>query len=141
EDDVFAVFRKLPESEGPAEHAHVGVDTHEYDIVDSALLEQVPDFDAGIADRVAVVDFEQIALALPRGPGIAAEGPELGGPCGMLFFFIILPAVVLIDRVAAFFFCGDPIAPIPDLGWQIIGRWRRDGALRHDGVLISVHAT
>ena len=74
EDDVFAVLGHLPQSEGAAEDAHVGVDAEQNNVVDAALFQQAPDFDAGIADGIAILNFQAGVLGFPGGLRVEALG-------------------------------------------------------------------
>ena len=71
EHHAFAVFGQLPQSEGPAQDAHVGVDAQQHHMLDTTLLQKVPDFLAAVADRILVADLQDIDLLLPGRVGVA----------------------------------------------------------------------
>ena len=70
-------------------------------------FEQVPDLDAAVADRVFVVDRQQIDLALPRRLGIAPHGGQLLVPkLGALGQIVVLATVGLVDGILPFVLAG-----------------------------------
>ena len=77
EHHAFSVFGQLPQSEGPAEDAHVGVDAQYDYMLDTALFQEVPDFLAAVADRVLVANLQHIDLALPRRSGLRPSAANL----------------------------------------------------------------
>ncbi len=90
------------------------MDAQKDDIGDAALLEQVPNLDAGIADGIVIMNLEAGMLGFPGFARIASLDLELGSPIGMLFGFIVLAAIGLIDGV-------DPLF-LPRGFWCTIGR-------------------
>ena len=102
EGDVLSVLRHLPEPEGPSRHAHIHVHAHEDNVVDVARFEEVPDLDAGVADRVLLlVDAEDFDLLRPRGFRIQPLRRELRGPFGVFVRIVVLAAAVIVDAVVA----------------------------------------
>lgn len=114
-----AIFDHATQAEGPAKDAHVGVNSDEEDVGELAMLEEVPDFDPGIADGVFVADLDDIDLAQPRGVGIAALCFQPVGPFGLGWFGGVATAVGLVDGVGAIFFCGNAVAPGADFGGKV----------------------
>ncbi len=110
--DVLAEPREVAQPEGPAEHAHVRVHTHQDDVLDLPLFEQVPYLDAGVADGVTVPDLDRVDL-----PGPGQRFRTLG--------LAIASAVGMIDRIARpLLGLVLPVAPFGDAVRQI-GRPRR----------------
>src|SRR5690606_11275465 len=80
EDDVHAQPDHLPDAEGPAQHAHVGLDTHYGDILDPFLDAEVVELVAAVADPIEAEDVDPLVL-----PGVAADGgPNDGVVAGAL---------------------------------------------------------
>ena len=61
QDHILTLSHHLTNSEGPAQHTHVGVDSHDDDVFDPALLHQVIGL-GRIGDCVAFRDFEGLDL-------------------------------------------------------------------------------
>ena len=102
QDDVLAGPGQVPQAERPAEHAHIRMNAHEHDVGDPAALEQVPDLDARVADRVLVVDLDGGDLRLP-GRSLRALRP------------VVAAAVGLVDRVDPLLLGRDLVAPLADV--------------------------
>jgi len=110
--DVLAEPREVAQPEGSAQDAHVGVHAHQDNVLDLPLFEQVPDFDARVADGVSVPDLDRIDLP---GPGQRRWALR----------FAVAPAVGMIYRIARLLLgLVLPVAPFGDTVRQI-GRPRR----------------
>lgn len=66
EKDIFPEADHLPDRERPTEHAHIGMDTHDDDILDAMLLKKIVNLFTAVADRVLGRNFQGCDLALPR---------------------------------------------------------------------------
>src|SRR5207248_8618681 len=86
-------------------------------------FEQVPDFDAGIADGVLIVDLQNIDLTQPRRRRVTAHVLEFLLPLLLLGRLGIATAVGLVERVLALLFRGNLVTPDADVLGQI-GRFR-----------------
>src|SRR5439155_19388480 len=106
----------------------------------AALLQQVPDLDARVADRVRVVDLEHVDLRQPRGGRVAALRLELRFPFLLLGRVGVAAAVGLVDGVNTLFLGGNLVAPRPDAGGQVSRLRGGLGALAGRVVLVGGHA-
>ena len=142
EQDVLAVARHVAQAEGAAQHAHVRVHADEQHVADAARLEQVPDLDAAVADRVAPgVDLDQAHLPLPRAARVAAKLGQVLGPGGMLRGVVVLTAIGVVDGVAlAFLRLVNPVAPTPDGLGLHGGAGRVLGAFARGVIPVKIHA-
>ena len=94
ENDVLAVFRHLTQAEGASQNTHVGVHSDEEHILDLAVLEHIPDFNAVVADRILVVYLDNIDLALPRPVlHVTPHRPELSVPL-LVFIGVVVYTTV-----------------------------------------------
>ena len=142
EQNIFAVARHVAQAEGAAEHAHVRVHADEQHVADAARLEQVPDLDAAVTDRVALgIDLDQVHLPLPRAARVAAKLGQVLGPGGVLRGVVVLAAVGVVDRVAlVFLHLVDPVTPVLDgLGLRSGGGGSL-GSLAGRVVFVKFHA-
>ncbi len=109
-------------------------------VLDAAGFEHVPDFNTARADRITIADDETFVLPLPRCSRIAAHFFEFLSPLGMFFGIIILTTIGLIDRVFAFLFFGNLVAPCAN----VLGQIRRLGRSLCEGaawmILVEIHA-
>jgi hypothetical protein len=138
---VLAVLRHLPQAEGAAADAHVGVDAHEDDIVDVLRLQEVPNFDAAVADGVlGLVDAQRVDLLRPRRAWIETLGGKFLRPRGMFGGIIVLAAVGLIERIDSHLLGGNLLAPFADLVRQTSGGGRGLRALACRCAFIRLHA-
>ena len=142
EQHVLAVARHVAQAERAAEHAHIRMHPDEHYVADAARLEQVPNLNAAVADRVALgVDLDHVHLPLPRAARVAAQLGQSIGPGGVLRRVVVLAAVGVVDRVAlAFLHRIDPVAPALD-GLRLHGSRRSGlGAFARGVVLVKRHA-
>src|SRR5262249_21349219 len=109
-------------------------------ILDVALLQQVPDLDARVTDRVPVVDFQHVDLLQPGGGRVAALRLELRFPLLLLDRVGVAAAVGLVDRLNALRLGGDLVARTADVGGQVGGFGGGLGALAGRVVLVGRHA-
>lgn len=66
--DVFTEFGGLADSEWSAKDAHVQVDTHDHDVVDVVLLEDIKEFLAMIGNEILLGDLQFVDLSSPCFP-------------------------------------------------------------------------
>ena len=100
---VLAEPRELPQPKGPAEHAHVCVDTAEQHVHDAARLEHIPHLTANVADVVPIVIDRQRSGLVRDGAWIQPCLLEYAAPGGMLRWRVVPDAASvasLIHRVA-----------------------------------------
>ena len=65
--DVLAEVLLLTDSEGPPENTHVGVHSHQHNVVAAFLLKEVVDFLAVITDAVVTNDLDDgVLMAIMR---------------------------------------------------------------------------
>ena len=83
EDDVLAGLGQIAKSEGPAQHAHVRMDAHQDDVPDAALLQEVPDLDARVTDRVCLCNPDRLDLPAP-GRTLLAWWPAIAAAVRMV---------------------------------------------------------
>jgi hypothetical protein len=127
QDHVLAKACHVPQAEGPAQHAHVRVHPEEHHVGDSPLLQEVPDLDTGIAQRVLVADLQDRRLMEVH------LGLDITGG------LIVAAAVGLVDRVSSLLFSLNLAAPIGDTLGQVGGLGGRLGSLARGVVLVKLH--
>jgi hypothetical protein len=66
EEGALSYVYQLPDSEGTAKHATVGVDAHDEDIIDAPLLQEVEDLLSLVGYRILRCEGERFDLARPR---------------------------------------------------------------------------
>ena len=99
EGHVFSEVDLLTDGERSAQHAHIEVHPAENDVLDSALLEEIPCLLAVVGQCVAGEDFEGCDLAGPWGDNFAffprTRAPHVGIVDGQgTFMFAVRPAPV-----------------------------------------------
>src|SRR4051812_28283563 len=124
--NVLAELHQLADGEGAAQNAHVGMDTHDQDVLNAALLKKVIDLLAAVGDGVLLPDLDGCDLALPWIWGTAFAPGQ-----------VVTTAIGVVDGKCAFF-SGIDSGPATDLDGGF-GQRSFQGAPSLGSVFVKVH--